>query len=99
MAGSRLAHLIARHEHCVDHRREVGTVLSATRRRAWIVDGRRLVKGVVRSCVTCRLERKEALQQRMGERGEDTLTRILPLQQVALDLMGPLHMLHPFKPT
>ena len=59
------------------------------------MDGRRLVKGVVKECITCRIKRKEALQQRMGERGEDTLRRILPFQQVALDLMGPLHILHP----
>ena len=35
------------------------------------------------------------LQQRMGDRGEETLDRILPFQQVGLDLMGPLNILHP----
>ena len=69
--------------------------MSATRRRVWIIDGRRLAKGVVKSCVPCRKERREALQQRMGERGEETLVRILPFQQLALDLMGPLNILHP----
>ena len=70
-------------------------MLSATCRKAWIVDGRQLAKGVVKSCVPCRKERKEAIQQRMGERGGETLDRILPFQQVALDLMGPLNILHP----
>ena len=90
-----MAKLLLLHEHAVDHRREVGALLSATRRKAWIVDGRRQAKGVVKACVPCRMERKEALQQRMGERGGETLERVLPFQQVALDLMGPLNILHP----
>ena len=57
LGGGALAKLIATHEHVVDHRREVGTILAATRRLAWIVDGRRLVKGVVKQCMPCRLER------------------------------------------
>ena len=50
---SRMAHLIARHEHCVDHLREVGAVLAATRRQVWLVDGRRIVKGIVKACMVC----------------------------------------------
>ena len=95
LGASPLARLVIWQEHSLDHRREVGAVLSATRRQAWIVDGRRATKGVVKSCMTCRLQRRETLQQRMGDRGDETLHRILPFQQVSLDLMGPLNVLLP----
>ena len=62
MGRTRMSLLLARHEHCVDHRREVGAVLAATRRKAWIVDGRRVVKGVVKACMACRLSRKQTLE-------------------------------------
>ena len=59
LSSSPMARLLVREIHEEDHRKDVGWVLAASRRKAWIVRGRQLIKSVVKSCTRCRLENKK----------------------------------------
>merc|ERR1711867_185759 len=89
LASSRLARLLVMELHQVDHRKEVGAVLAMTRRHAWIVRGRQLVKSVVKSCVACRLQDRKMRQQVMGDLAAEQIMQCRPFQYLSLDLMGP----------
>ena len=85
-----LSRLMLRKIHVADHRQEVGALLATSRRTAWIMDGRRAARGVVKGCLWCRRHEVSRLQQRMGLLDEDLLKMVRPFQVVGLDLMGPL---------
>ena len=53
LSSSPLARLLVKTVHEEDHRKDVGGVLAATRRKAWIIRGRQLIKSVVRECMVC----------------------------------------------
>ena len=63
-----------------------------TRRYAWIVGVRRLIKSVVRGCMRCRLQRKKVQQQVMGDLPGDVVRQLKPFEHVHLDLMGPFNV-------
>ena len=90
LGSSRLAYLLIKHLHEMDHRQEIGAVLAASRRWAWITAGRRLVRTVVKSCMACRRFETRRQSQRMGPLSEAALGKVRPFQIVGLDLMGPM---------
>ena len=89
-AASPLARMIVEEAHRKDHRKDVGTLMADSRRHAWIVGARRLIKSVVKSCMWCRRAGRKRLEQIMGDIGEENLVPTRPFQNITLDLMGPL---------
>ena len=89
--SSWLAKAIILQEHQKDHRQEVGAVLALSRRLAWITGGRRLVKAVVKGCMSCRRANRKHQEQIMGDIGEENLLQVRPFQHLRLDLMGPFN--------
>ena len=89
MPETRLAMVIMTTCHSEDHRRSASDTLARSRNYAWIPNGTRLAKKVVRSCVKCRLTAKRTAQQVMGLLPEDVLEVSPPFTCTALDLFGP----------
>ena len=72
-ANTRLARLIMEEAHQVGHWCEVGALLAQSRRKAWIVGGRRLARAVIASCLVCRREGRKVQQQVMGDMKKEHL--------------------------
>ena len=89
MPETRLGMVIMTTCHSEDHRRSASDTLARSRNYAWIPNGTRLAKKVVRSCVKCRLTAKRTAQQVMGQLPEDVLEVSPPFTCTALDLFGP----------
>ena len=92
LAWSPLARLIVQHVHCKDHRCNVGALVAMTRRYAWVTGARRLVRAVVKSCMVCRLHRRQVQGQVMADLPNDTLEHLRAFEHLQLDLMGPFNV-------
>ena len=90
MPDSRLARLVVKQVHGEDHRKDLGSLLASSRRLAWIVGARRLVKSIVKLCMRCRVRARRRSEQVMGELTPETVEQSRPFQYVILDLLGPL---------
>ena len=92
LASSRLSYLIVREVHDKGHRKETGAVLAMSRREAWIVAGRRLVKSVVKDCMLCRRISRVTQNQIIGDLGDSVGEMSRPFQVMQLDIMGPFRV-------
>ena len=86
-----LATLLAREAHEENHE-GVASSLLRTRRKAWIMQGRRTVKKVLNNCVTCRKKRAVMCRQVMSDLPEERTKRASPFEYTTLDLFGPLQV-------
>ena len=83
--------LIIRHSHQVTGHAGVERVLAETRKRYWILKGRKLVKAEVYKCVPCRKHHGNAEVQRMADLPEARVTPYEPpFTTVGLDYFGPI---------
>ena len=89
MPETRLARVIMTSCHNEDHRRSAADTLARSRNHAWIPQGTRLAKAVIKSCMRCRLSAKKRVDQIMGRLPEDILEVSPPFTCTALDLFGP----------
>ena len=83
-----LGKLLARETHGENHE-GVATTLLKTMKKAWIVQGRRVVKEAMNGCVECRKRRVRACQQVMGILPTERTTPAEPFEYTTLDLFGP----------
>ena len=83
-----LAYIWMQHIHNEDHSGITKTV-SKSRRKFWIVRGRRLAEKIKRSCYTCRAVDKKLAEQKMAPL-PTTRTKIAPtFHTTSMDLCGP----------
>lgn len=86
-----LATLLSRDAHNENHEGVAATLLR-TRRKAWIVQGRRIVKKVANDCITCRKLRGKMCQQMMSDLPPERSQRANPFEYTTLDLFGPFEI-------
>ena len=65
-------------------------LLAELRRRYWIICGRRAVRKVTSSCVTCRRIKAAPMEQRMADLPSYRLDVAAPFTDTGVDLLGPL---------
>lgn len=86
-----LATLLAREAHDENHEGVAATLLR-TRRKVWIVQGRRIVKKVANDCITCSKLKGKMCQQMMSNLPPERSQRANPFEYNALDLFGPFEI-------
>lgn len=90
----RVSFLIAQHYHALAHS-GIEWTLSLLREVFWIVKGRRLVRKVIDSCITCKRLFRKPLSQYMADL---PIERISPDQPaftfVGTDVFGPFHVVY-----
>ena len=88
---SRAARLVMERAHAEDHRRDYKDAMWRSRKYARIYRGHHLAKLVIKECQVCRVNKKELVQQRMGDL-PDVMTRVpcRPFRHITLDFMGPV---------
>lgn len=86
-----LATLLTREAHELNHEGVAATLLR-TRKKAWIVQGRRTAQKVVNNCVTCRKQKGKMCQQMMSDLPPERSQRANPFAYTTLDLFGPFEI-------
>ncbi|KAK7883254.1 hypothetical protein WMY93_029428 [Mugilogobius chulae] len=84
-----LGMLMAREAHETNHE-GVAATLMRTRKRAWIIEGRRIIKKVINECIICKKQRARLCQQVMSNLPLERTSRANPFEYTTLDLFGPL---------
>ena len=88
---SRLAILLAQEAHEKNHEGVAATLLR-TRRRAWIIQGRRAVRKITNDCIHCRKQRARVCRQVMSDLPLERTQRASPFEYTTLDLFGPFEV-------
>ena len=84
-----MAKLLALHYHKKGHTGLEWT-LSKIREKYWITKARRIIKSVIRSCVTCKKLYAKPMQQKMADLPEDRMQPFMPSFSVtAVEVFGP----------
>lgn len=86
-----LATLLVREAHEENHEGVAATLLR-TRKKAWITQGRRLVKKILNDCITCIKRRAQLCQQVMSDLPPERTQRASPFEFTTLDLFGPFEV-------
>lgn len=86
-----LASLLVKEAHEENHEGIAPTLLR-TRRKAWITQGRKLVKKVLNNCITCAKQRAKLCQQVMSDLPLERTQRACPFEFTTLDLFGPFEV-------
>lgn len=86
-----LGTLLAREAHEANHEGVAATLLR-TRRKAWVVRGRRTAKKVINECITCKKQRARLCQQVMSDLPQERTRRANPFEYTTLDLFGPFEV-------
>ncbi|XP_055714720.1 uncharacterized protein LOC129808834 [Phlebotomus papatasi] len=86
---SRLAELIARHEHVTQLHAGPQLLLSSLRRKFWPLGGRYLARKVVHYCDVCYRMKPKLETQVMGNLPKVRVTLIRPFRSVGMDFAGP----------
>ena len=90
----RLSKLIAKDCHDNGHL-GVEWCLSRLRSRVWIVDGRNILKGIKRSCVTCRKLYAPVAEQKMSDLPPERCEAYMPpFTYTSFDIFGPYMVKH-----
>ncbi|XP_077352384.1 F-box/WD repeat-containing protein 4 isoform X2 [Festucalex cinctus] len=80
--------LLTREAHEVNHEGVAGTILRA-RAKAWVVQGSRIARKVINSCMHCRKTKARMCKQIMSELPVERTEPAAPFEFTALDLFGP----------
>lgn len=83
-----LGTLLAHQSHQEGHEGIAGTLLRM-RKRAWVVQGRRLAQKAVNQCVHCKKARAQVCPQVMGDLPVERSGPAAPFQFLSVDLFGP----------
>lgn len=86
-----LGTLLAREAHEANHEGVAATLLR-TRKKAWVVQGRRTVKKVINECITCKKQKAKLCQQVMSDLPQERTKRANPFEFTTLDLFGPFEV-------
>ncbi|XP_025757833.1 uncharacterized protein LOC112843426 [Oreochromis niloticus] len=84
----RLSSLLAEDAHRVNHE-GVSATLLRMRKRGWVVQGPRIVRKVIDSCISCRKCRAKLCTQVMSDLPPVRTTPAAPFEYTTLDLFGP----------
>ncbi|KAL4006302.1 alcohol-forming fatty acyl-CoA reductase [Sarotherodon galilaeus] len=84
----RLSSLLAEDAHRVNHE-GVSATLLRMRKRGWVVQGPRIVRKVIDSCISCRKCRARLCTQVMSDLPPVRTTPAAPFEYTTLDLFGP----------
>lgn len=87
---SRLSVLICLHAHRQTLHGGVQLSLTYIRQRFWILNARKLVKGVIFRCTVCRRHNQRTLCQQMGDLPSSRVTPARPFSICGLDYAGPV---------
>lgn len=85
------SHLWMKHVHSEDHSGITRTV-AKSRRKYWIVRGRRLAEQIRSSCYRCRLLDKLMAMQQMAPLPSSRLAMSPPFHMTSMDLFGPIEI-------
>ncbi|XP_055714211.1 uncharacterized protein LOC129808457 [Phlebotomus papatasi] len=85
-----LAHMIARQEHLTSLHAGPQLLLANLRQKYWPIDGRNLVRKIVRNCHTCIRAKPRPEEQLMGSLPRDRVTNVRPFLAIGIDFAGPL---------
>ena len=89
MGHTRIAYMVMLHAHCKDHAgRDVTMAMS--RLDAWIINAKKLAKGIVKKCLRCRFLRKKLEGQKMAVLPPMVQGQSPPFTNIGLDLAGPI---------
>ncbi|KRZ07030.1 hypothetical protein T11_11806 [Trichinella zimbabwensis] len=86
-----LVKLLVRDQHIRHLHAGVDQTLSCLRQRYWIVNGRSVVKRVIKECVTCRKENAKPFSPKMSDLPRERVVEVLPFENTGLDVAGPLY--------
>lgn len=86
-----LASLLVKEAHEENHEGIAPTLLR-TRKKAWITQGRKLVKKMLNNCITCAKQRAKLCQQVMSDLPPERTQRACPFEFTTLDLFGPFEI-------
>lgn len=89
--NSWIATLLAREAHKENHEGIAATLLR-TRKKAWIMQGRKIVKRVINDCIPCRKLNGKMCQQVMSDLPPERSQSSNPFQYTTLDLFGPFEI-------
>ncbi|XP_062713303.1 uncharacterized protein LOC134290245 [Aedes albopictus] len=87
-----LTRLIAEHLHKKLQHGGGRTLLTAIREEFWPIDGRRLVRSVVRNCFRCQRLDPVPAQQQIGQLPASRVTPSRPFSVVGVDYAGPFYL-------
>lgn len=83
--------LLAQESHSESHDVVAGTLLK-TRKKAWIIKGRRIAQRVVDRCIHYRKLKARKCQQVMSDLPPERTGPAAPFQFTTVDLFGPYHV-------
>lgn len=86
--GAWISMLIAREAHNVNHDSVAGTLLRM-RKKDWVIQGRRLAKKIIDSCVTYRKIKAKHCRQVMSEWTPERVSPSNPFELTSVDLFRP----------
>ncbi|XP_055622603.1 uncharacterized protein LOC129766160 [Toxorhynchites rutilus septentrionalis] len=67
-------------------------LLSALRRRFWVLHGRSVVRKIIRRCVICFRAKPILMQQKMGDLPRSRLEVVYPFLNTGVDFCGPMYI-------
>ncbi|KRZ69656.1 hypothetical protein T10_8747 [Trichinella papuae] len=88
-----LVKLLVRDQHIRHLHAGVDQTLSCLRQRYWIVNGRSIVKRVIKEYVTCRKKNAKPFLPKMSDLPRERVVEVSPFENTDLDLAGPLRNL------
>lgn len=65
-------------------------ILSLIRQKFWFVDGRSVIRHVLKNCILCKRLKGQGCQQMMGDLPPERITPIRPFSKVGIDFAGPI---------
>ena len=89
MAKSRIAVLIMLWAHYENHD-DRDITMSIARKKAWIVNAKRLASSITKGCIRCRFLHKRRVEQRMAALPPEVQLQCPPFSNIGIDLCGPL---------
>lgn len=89
---SHLATLILRHAHSTTLHGGNQLSLAFSRRKYWIINGKRLIKNIISKCTKCIRFKGETAHQIMGELPEARVKQSFPFLHSGIDYAGPFHI-------
>ena len=85
-----LSKLIVEHEHSRQLHGGTQSVLCAIREKFWILNGRNVVRGIIRKCIKCYKTKPVTLKTQMGDLPAARIIPKRPFSEVGIDFAGPV---------
>lgn len=93
LPNHRISRLIISHTHSRTLHGGTQLTLHTLRQNYWVLNGRSIVKSIIRECVTCVKQRAVTSQQLMGSLPDFKVTPSRPFMHTGIDYAGPYDLL------